>query len=62
MGRECCQFCSVWNDEVYCDYYDFLVAKCQDIEHCPDGLDDDEPEYYEGDEYDYDDESEQIIF
>jgi hypothetical protein len=26
---------------------------CEEEEHCPEGLDD-EPEYYEGDEYDYD--------
>jgi len=45
--------CQVVGGKLYCDYYDFMYMLCEEEEHCPEGLDD-EPEYYEGDEYDYD--------
>lgn len=61
MGREQCNMCQVVGGKIYCDYYDFMYMLCEEEEHCPDGLDD-EPEYYEGDDYDYEDDSEQIIF
>jgi hypothetical protein len=55
MGREQCQMCQVVGGKVYCDYYDFMYMLCEEQEHCPDGLDDNELEYDEyEDDYDND--------
>lgn len=56
MGREYCQMCEVHRGKIFCSYYDVFTHECHEINDCPEGLDDDEPEYYEGDDYPYDDE------
>jgi hypothetical protein len=42
MGREKCMMCEQLNGELYCQYYDVACALCEEIESCPDGLDEDE--------------------
>ena len=49
MGRENCMMCQVHSGKIYCDYYDAFCMLCEELEVCPDGLDDDEPdEDYDG--------------
>lgn len=48
MGRENCQMCQVHMGKIYCDYYDAFCRLCVECEVCPEGLDDDEHEDYEG--------------
>jgi hypothetical protein len=49
MAREECTMFHVINGEVYCDYYDYGFARCQDVAVCPEGFD--EEEYEEDKEY-----------
>jgi hypothetical protein len=57
MGRENCQMCHFLGDTMYCDFYDVFYAKCEGINICPDGLDEDEDEYDDDDIYDEYDET-----
>ncbi len=54
MGREDCIMMNFVNKECYCDFYDYMFARCIDIKTCPEGLDRDDYEdrdnYDEGDE------------
>ena len=51
MRRENCQMCHCLGDTIFCDYYDVFFMECNDVDHCPDGLDDDDNEDYD---YDFD--------
>ena len=46
MERLNCQMCHFLGSKKYCDYYDIFFQKCDNIEICPDGLDE-ESEYNE---------------
>jgi len=49
MGREDCTSYIEIDGEIYCGYYDVGFVKCDDVEHCPEGLDEldeDEDELY----------------
>lgn len=44
MGRENCIMHHYLGAGMYCDYYDAFYNKCEDVNICPDGLDDDDYE------------------
>ena len=35
MDRANCMMCQVVNGKIYCDYYDFMYMKCEEVTDCP---------------------------
>jgi hypothetical protein len=33
--RANCMMCQVVGGEIYCDYYDFMCMKCEEVTDCP---------------------------
>jgi len=56
MGRENCSMTDHLGGEIYCGYYDVFFMKCNDCLECPEGLDDEDDDYYNDDDYYEDDE------
>lgn len=51
MGRENCSMCDLVGNDIYCSYYDYAFYRCDQINHCPDGLDDDDDDFNGNEDY-----------